>query len=142
GVGSQDAYSTSGTDLTSQVASFGSACPPPGVASYDVAQLSGWGYGDPQSSLATSTAGGPVTASPGSAAWQQTGLLGNTGNAGWFLSATDTFPSLASGATVIGWYNYGFFGSSTGCSLGASFYNVAAQPDCPLTLWESATGTG
>jgi hypothetical protein len=83
GVGSQDAYSTTGTDLTSQVASFGSAVPAPGVASYNVAQLSGWMYGDPQSGLASSTAGGPVTASPGAAAWQQTGLLGNTGAAGW-----------------------------------------------------------
>jgi hypothetical protein len=140
-VSSQDAYSTTGVDLTSQTASFGSACPPPGIASYTVAAESGWMYGDPQSSPASSTAGGPVTASPGAAAWQQTGLLGNTGNAGWFLSATDAFPSIASGVTVEGWCNYTFAGGATGASLGSNFYNVATQPVAALSIVELATGS-
>jgi hypothetical protein len=141
GVGSQDAYSTSGTDLTSQVATYGNVVPPPGVASYSVAQQAGFLYGDPQSSPATATAGGPVTASPGSACWQQTGLLGNAGSATWFLAANDTYPDLAAtGVSVSGWCNYGFFGSATGVQMGSAF-NVAAQPDCPLTLWELCTGT-
>jgi hypothetical protein len=58
------------------------------------------------------------------------------------LIATDTFPPLAGGATIIGWWNYGFGGSAAGCSLGSSFYDVAAQPVCPLTLCELATGSG
>ncbi len=141
GVGSQDAYSTTGTDLTSQVATFGSVVPPPGVATYEVAQQSGFLYGDPQSSPASATAGGPVTASPGAACWQQTGLLGNAGSATWFLAAQDTYPDLAAtGATIEGWVNYGFLGSATGVQMGSA-YNVAAQPGAPMTLFELATAT-
>src|SRR6185437_4002311 len=85
GVTSQDAYSTSGTDLTA-IGGGGSGVPAPSVASYGVAQQAGWMFGDPQSSPQSYSTGNPVTSSPGSAAWQQSGLLGNTGTAGWFLT--------------------------------------------------------
>lgn len=142
GVTAQDSYSTTGTDLTALVSTYGSVAPPPSVAVYTVAAQSGWMYGDPSSSPATSAAGGPVTASPGAAAWQQSGLLGDTGSAGWFLAARDpSYPALsAAGATIEGWFSAGFAGSATGV-YASSYYTVAAQPYGPVTLLEAATDT-
>jgi hypothetical protein len=117
--------------------------PVPGIAVYAVGQSAGWMYGDPQSSPASGVAGGAVTASPGSAAWQQTGLLGSTGSHGWFLAARDPgYPPLSGGVSVEGWFSPGFLGGAQGLSFGGTqFYDVCAQPYCPLTLIELATDT-
>jgi hypothetical protein len=146
GVSSQDAYSSGlgfgggGTDVTGLVKSGAN----PSVAVYAVAQSSGWMYGDPQASPQSAQTGNPVTAQPGSAAWQQSGLLGDTGANGWTLIANDTFPAIASGVTVVGWWNYTFLGTSqsSGLTSSSTYYNVAGQPYCQLTLCELATGTG
>ena len=107
GVISQDLYSSglggagggAGTDLTSISTSAS-----PSVATYAVAAQAGWMYGDPQVSPQSAQTGNPVTSQPGSAAWQQSGAQGNTGSSGWFLYANDTFPPIASGVTVEGWW--------------------------------------
>lgn len=141
GVSSQDGYSTTGTDLTALVNTFGDSMPPPSVATYAVGAQAGWMYGDPQSSPASAAAGGAITATPGSAAWQQTGMQGNTGSNGWFLAANDpAFPALATGAAVEGWFNFGFAGSAAGVTASGAFV-VAAQPVTTLTLFELATAT-
>lgn len=146
GVSSQDTYSTGlgglgagggGTDLTS-----GTSTVTPSVATYAVAANSGWMYGDPQVSPQSSQTGNPVTAQPGSAGWQQAGLLGNTGSAGWTLIANDAFPSTAAGITVTGWFNPAFFGTATGALISSSGYNQAGQPYAPLSLLELATSSG
>lgn len=140
GVSVSDQYSTSGADLTSL---GGSTVPtPPGVAVSAVAQQSGWLFGDPQSSLSSYATSGPVTASPGSAAWQVTGLLGNTGSTGWFLACNDTnFPALSGGITVAGWFNAGYFGSSGGATISTVKYNLAGQPYSQITLCTLATAS-
>ena len=145
GVSSQDAYSSGygagsgGVDVTSAVQSGAN----PSVATYAVAQSSGWMYGDPQSSPQSSQSGNPVTAQPGSAAWQQSGLLGDTGAQGWTLIANDNYPALATGLTVAGWWNYAFLGTTASSGLvgGSTYYNVAGQPYAPATLFELATGS-
>jgi hypothetical protein len=139
GVGLQNAYSTSGTVLTS--ASLTST-PPPAVAIYQAGAQQGWMYGDPQSSATSYATGNPVTASPGSAAWQQTGLLGNSGTNSWFLTANDSnFPPLSGGATVGFWFSATFFGSATGYTVSTQKYDVATQPVSAITLATLATAS-
>lgn len=144
GVSSQDLYSSNvgspggaaGTDLTAISTSAA-----PGVAVYAVAQSAGFMYGDPQVSPQSAQTGNPVTAQPGSASWQQSGAQGNTGSHGWFLDATDTFPSLTTGLTIEGWFNYAFMGTASSISNVGTFYNVAGQPYTQLTLLELATAS-
>ena len=116
---------------------------PANSASYAVGADSGWMYGDPVSTPASALAGNSITASPGAAAWQQTGELGTTGSYGWFLSVNDaSFPVLADGVTVEGWFNYGFYGSAEGFGndlFGVS--NYGGQPATAMTLIEMATSS-
>jgi hypothetical protein len=121
---------------------------PPGIGIYSVGQSAGWLYGDPTSSqpFSYASSGGPVTATPGSAAWQASGQFGETGSYGWFLSCNDSnFPPLSGGVTVECWWNYEFYGTSTGWtnSPDSSNYSpVLQQPyNTPLTIWEMATGS-
>jgi hypothetical protein len=145
GVSSQDAYSSGlgfgsgGTDVTGLVKSGAN----PSVAVYAVAQSAGWMYGDPQVSPQSAQTGNPVTAQPGSASWQQSGQQGDTGSYGWALIANDTFPPVANGVTVCGWWNYTFLGTSqsSGLTSSSTYYGVAGQPYCPLTLCELATSS-
>jgi Concanavalin A-like lectin/glucanases superfamily len=112
------------------------------LAVYTVGADQGWMYGDPQVSPQSAPSGSPVTAQPGSAAWQQTGETGNTGGYGWFLSCNDTgFPSLATGVTVEGWYNYEYLGSTSTGEVEATWYVIAQQPYCQLTLWALTTNS-
>lgn len=144
GVSSQDMYSynfagtagAAGTDITT------TAGAPPGVAVYAVGQQQGWMYGDPQSGVATfNEASGPVTASPGSAAWQVSGALGNTGAHGWFLTCNDSaFPPLSGGTTVEVWSEWPFAGSAQGYA-GTQPYGGASQPYSALTILELATAS-
>jgi len=157
GVSGQDGYSSSGawtsisgsnpgadgTDLTALLNVVGTSVPPPSVAVYSVAADSGWMYGDPQSSPGIQAGGGPVTAQPGAAAWQQSGASGNTGSNGWFLACHDpSFPPLSGGITVESWFNYAYFRTAAGVNNAGTFYGETGQPYCPLTLWELATDTG
>jgi len=113
-----------------------------GIATYTVAADQGFLYGDPQSSPASSATGNPVTASPGSAAWQMSGITGNTGTTGWFLSARNaSYPDISTGITVEGWFKYQFFGSTTSAKSG-NVAVIAQQPYCPLTLIDLTTDTG
>ena len=117
---------------------------PANSATYSVGADSGWMFGDPQSTPASALAGNQITASPGSAAWQQANLLGTTGSQGWFLSCNDaSFPPLSGGITVEGWFNYTFAGSAAGytSNFSASAVNYSAQPTSPMTLIELATGS-
>lgn len=119
---------------------------PPGVGTYAAGQSAGWMYGDPTSSQPYSYAssGGPVTATPGSAAWQASGQAGSTGSYGWFLSCNDSgFPPLSGGVTIECWWNYGFYGSTYGWEISAdSLSPLVMQPySTPLTIWEIATGS-
>ena len=145
GVSSQDAYSSAygdagggaGTDLTAITTTAN-----PAVASYGVGQMSGWMYGDPQVAPQSAQTGNPVTAQPGSSAWAQAGEQGDTGSHGWVLIVNDTgFPALSGGVTVEGWFNYAFAGTPTGIDNEGTFYNVAGQPYCALTLFELATSS-
>jgi len=118
------------------------------MAQYAVAALGGWMYGDPQSGLESAQSGNAVTAQPGSAAWQQTQVSGNTGSYGWFLSCYDPdFPPLSSGVTHEGWFNWAFWGSGTqgtyptGVGSTTAGASQAQQPYCPLTLWAITTGS-
>jgi len=133
----------SATDLTASAEA--STPPTPSVAVYQVGQQPGWMYGDPQSSpSAVASAGGAITASPGAAAWQQTGLLGETGSYGWWLACEDTYPPLASGVSIEAWASAGFLASSQGfTSTGGSigYFCIAAQPCCPLTILSLTTAT-
>lgn len=142
GVSATDAYSTTGTDLSSTGPGVTNPASP-SVATSAVAQQQGWMYGDPQSSPQSAQSGNPVTASPGSAAWQQFGLLGNTGAQTWFLAANNSsFPALSGGVTVKGWFNAGLFGSATGYTTPSdSYYDIAAQPYSQITLATLSTGT-
>lgn len=140
----QDPYNTYGYNL--DVTGTGTNITPTAVALYTVSASSGWMYGDPQSSPASNATGNPVTASPGSAAWQQTGVLGDTGSYGWFLACNDaSFPALANGITVEGWFNYTYYLSGTqtfGHSESSGDFPIdLQQPYCPLTLWEIATAS-
>ena len=123
------------------------------AALYTVAALQGWMPGDPQSSAqaAQSTqSGNATTAQPGSAAWQQAGMIGGTGSQGWYLACQDTsYPSVTGGVTIEGWWNYGWFGGTasggfipgdppTGTS---SVQDIANQPYCPLTLFAITSGS-
>jgi hypothetical protein len=121
---------------------------PPGIAVYSVGQSPGWMYGDPVSSAPYSYAssGGPVTATPGSAAWTASGQFGETGSYGWFLSCNDSsFPPLSGGITVEAWFSCPFYGTSTGWTSSPSsgtWVTVLQQPyGTPLTIWELATGS-
>lgn len=118
---------------------------PPGVGIYSVGQSTGWNYGDPTSSQPYSYAssGGPVTATPGSAAWQASGQAGSTGSYGWFLSCNDPgFPPLSAGVTIECWFNYQFYAGASGWTAVSSLHPVVQQPyDTPLTIWEIATGS-
>lgn len=142
GVTAGHAYTTNGQDATS---GSNGAVVPPSIATYAVAQMPGWMYGDPQSSQQSSQTGNPVTANPGSAAWQQAGLAGNTGANGWFLAANNpAFPVLAAGVTVEGWFNAAFAGSATGWqNTGGSpgYYDIAGQPVSAITLATLSTNS-
>lgn len=129
-------YTTAGVDATSDADPA-----PPSVAVYTCGALQGWMYGDPPSSPQSSAAGNPVTASPGSAAWQQAGMLGSTGANGWFLAVNDpAFPPLSSGVTVKGWFNAAFFGTATASTAAdLSGDNLAGQPYAPITLCTLST---
>ncbi len=101
GVSAGDAYSTDGTDITSTYLNGTTTPPAPSVATYQVGAQSGWMYGDPASTPASALAGNQITASPGSAAWQQTGMQGAGGSNTWFLAVNDAgFPALSGGITV------------------------------------------
>jgi hypothetical protein len=129
-------YSTAGLYNTYQANS---------VALYAVNALQGWMYGDPQSGLQSSAgSGGATTAQPGSAAWQQTGMIGGTGSQGWYLVCQDPdYPSVTSGVTIEGWWDYGWFGGLAGggyrpgnAITGTTYIqDTAQQPYCPLTLF-------
>jgi hypothetical protein len=137
GVSSQDPYSTTGTDISDNVART-----LPSVAVYTAGQNQGWMYGDPQSSPQSYATSNPVTASPGSASWQMTGGQGTGGSAGWFLSCNDAnFPPLSGGVTVKGWFNAEFFGSSTGYRSNTTTYTQAGQPYGPLSLCTLTTNS-
>ena len=144
GVSSGDAYTTTGTDATSTYPSPNTSVPPPSVAVGAVAQQQGWMYGDPQSSPASYATSNPVTASPGSAAWQQTGMQGTGGSNGWYLAVNDTnFPALSDGITIKGWFNCGFFGSATGWhnTTTNDYYDICGQPYSQITLCTLSTGS-
>jgi len=148
GITAQDAYGTNNTDLSAFIGAFPNP-PPPGIAIYSAGQNQGWMYGDPASSLASAAAsGGPVTASPGAASWQHSGILGNTGQHGWFLDVNDAaFPGLSGGVTVEGWFLYPFWAGDKGFTGpvggigGGNQYNVYQQPDAPMSLLELATAS-
>jgi hypothetical protein len=108
-------------------------------------------YGDPQSGLQSSAgSGGAVTAQPGSAAWQQAGMVGDTGSQGWYLACQDAnYPPVTGGVTIEGWWNYGWFGGTVsgpfipGDGLTGTAYtqDIANQPYCPLTLFTITSGS-
>ena len=140
GIGLTTVYFTNGT-------SSGSFLPgsPQGtsMALYEVAANSGWMYGDPPTAASTLPTGNPVSAQPGSASWQQVNLYGNTGSDGWFLSCNDaSFPVLASGVTVEGWFLYPFYGSPTGeYQNGPPLGFPASTSVTSWTLFELATAS-
>ena len=117
----------------------------PSASTYAVGQQAGWMHGDPQSSPASYATANPVTASPGSAAWQAIGQSGTTGSYGWFLSVNDaSFPPLSGGVTVEGWLEYPFYAGSTDAELGSSPFTISPvlqEPGTSLTLLELATGS-
>jgi hypothetical protein len=133
-------YGAGGTDLTALVPQSA----PPSIAVYAAGADSGWMYGDPASSPAVqSAAGGAITSQPGAAAWAQTGLLGNTGAAGWSLVVSDpSFPSLTGGVTIEGWANHQFLGGPGSLDDEGTYYQMAQQPYCPLTILTLATNSG
>jgi len=140
GVTAGDAYTTTGIDAT---AANTPPDVPPSVATYSVAQQQGWMYGDPQSSPGSYATGNPVTANPGSAAWQQTGMQGAGGTNGWFMAATDTYPALSGGMSFGVWFNAAFFASATGWKdihLN-QYFSICGQPYSPLTLATLATAS-
>ena len=139
GAGLTDLYSTTGYSFGHSPYYY--ALTIGGLCDVGVAASPGWMYGDPQSSPQSSQSGNPVTAQPGSAAWQATGQLGNTGSYGWFLIANDSsFPALSGGATVEGWFSLPYFGSTTG-EIEGGLEIIAQLPDCPVTLLTLATGS-
>lgn len=117
---------------------------PPSIATYAAGTNSGWMFGDPVQSPASFDTGNPVSAQPGSASWQQSGHAGTTGSYGWYLICNDaSFPPLANGITVEGWFNYQYLGSATGyVPTGQSgFASACQQPFTSLTLLELATSS-
>jgi hypothetical protein len=142
GITAGDSYTTTGIDATAT--GGGSTIVPPSVAVSAVGQQQGWNYGDPQSSPASYSTGNPVTSSPGSAAWQQTGLLGSGGANTWFLAALDpAYPPLSGGITVKGWFSADFFASATGWKDNGTgqYYPIAGQPCSVITLATLSTGS-
>jgi len=143
GAAAEVAYDTHGENATAGVVG-GS---PPGVGIYTVGVNTGWMFGDPQSSpSAISAAGNPVQSTAGSAAWQASGQLGNTGSYGWFLSCNDaSFPGLTGGITVECWFNAAFQAGASGydsTGTGQPAYPVLTQPyNVQLTIWELATAS-
>lgn len=136
GITGGDAYDTSGRDATA------GANVNQNVATYSVGANQGWMYGDPQSSPQSYSTGNPVTSSPGSAAWQQTGFQGNTGANGWFLAVNDAgFPPLSGGVTVAGWFNAAFFGTSAGYTNSGTLHPVCGEPYANLTIATLSTGS-
>lgn len=117
----------------------------PSLATYTDAADPGWNYGDPLASQTSYDTTNPVTASPGSSAWQVTGQAGDTGSYGWFLSANDPgFPALSSGITVAGWFSIPFWATGNiGFASGGKpvYAPQLEQPYSPLTLLELATGS-
>ena len=147
GGSSQPYYDTAGASTLAGSPSTGSGYPP-GIAVYTVGADAGWMFGDPQGTPASLGTGNPVTATPGSAAWQASGQAGNTGSYGWFLICNDaSFPALSGGITIECWFNPLYYGTSSGwttvpSSGSPSSKSVTAQPyDTPITLWEIATGS-
>jgi hypothetical protein len=146
GVAPGDQYTTSGYDATQDhvvLTGIPPGNPPPSVAIYSVAQQQGWMYGDPVASATTYGTSNPVTANPGSAAWQQTGLLGDTGANAWFMAANDAgFPALSGGMTFGVWFSCGFFGSAAGFTAASNTaYDLAGQPYAVITIAELATAS-
>ena len=132
----QDGYDTDGNSVTT----VGTAIPP-GIAIYTSGASSGWMFGDPVSSPASFATGNPESSQPGSAAWQQTGQQGDSGDTGWYLICHDTsFPPLSGGITVEAWFNYAYFGSANGLQpAGQSGYaSLCQQPYSNVTLLELA----
>jgi hypothetical protein len=140
-------YTDSGLDLTVGPGIGAGVTNKPSLATAQVAQDAGWMYGDPQSGPQSAQSGNRVTAQPGAAAWQQTGELGNTGSAGFFLAANDpAFPPLATGCTVEGWVNVPFYLGTKTYSIADSEsmngnYQYAAGPYGVLSLLELCTDT-
>jgi hypothetical protein len=138
GTGPENPYGTDGTLLNSI---FAAPELNPSLAVYTVAAAQGWMFGDPPAEAASLATGNEVTPNPGSAAWQTTGQLGNTGSFGWFLSARDaSFPPLSGGITAGAWFNYQFLGSQQVVEA-ITQHIQAQQPYCPLTLMTLATDT-
>lgn len=143
--------SPAGVTATSAYAVTGYAIPvsgeaPPSLALYQVQAYTGWMWGDPQSSPQSAATGGPVAASPGAAAWQQTGASGAGGSNGWFLACNDVnFPPLSGGIAIEGWFNAAFFGSAKTADITpdstTTYAAVAAQPYGQISLWTLATAT-
>ena len=121
---------------------------PPGMATYAVGADQGWMFGDPLGSPSSIDTGNPVSATPGSAAWQTGGQTGTTGSHGWYLICNDSsFPPLSAGITVETWFNINFYKTSTGFQTSdigtGNFAPALQQPyNCPLTILELATGSG
>lgn len=116
---------------------------PPGIGIYTTGASQGWMFGDPLGAPASIDTGSPVSATPGSAAWQASGQAGNSGSYGWYLICHDTgYPAISSGITAEIWFNYGFYGSATGYNSSndtGTWSPVTAQPySTPLTIWELA----
>jgi hypothetical protein len=126
-------YTTAGTSTSNYAA--------PSVPVYAVAAGQGWMPGDPQASQAAYATTNPVTANPGSAAWQASGQAGTTGSYGFFLSCNDPgFPSLTTGITAEKWFNYPFFAGSAGLDASGDS-PICQQPKCALTILELTTDT-
>jgi len=140
GVAAGDPYDINGNDGFTEGAPGNLAS----IAQYQVAQDSGFLYGDPQVSASSSATGNPVTASPGSAAWQQSGMRGTGGANGYFLAGNDaSYPPLANGMSFGLWFNAGFYGSSTGWwDANFGLFQLAGQPPTsPITLATLATNS-
>lgn len=136
----QGIYDTAGVNLTSSA----STLVPPTIATYTTGASSGWMFGDPVGSPSSFATGNPVSAQPGSAAWQQTGAAGNTGSNGWYLICNDaSFPPLSGGVTVEGWFNYQYFASNIARQPSGqpSVASQCQQPYTNQTLLELATSS-
>jgi len=141
GVQAGHMFSTDGHDATVTGVKAGSVTQ--SIAVYGVAQQAGWMYGDPSSSPQSYATGNPVTANPGAAAWQQTGLQGNTGTNGWFMAVNDPgFPGLSGGMSAGLWFNAAFFGTAAGWEDPSNnTYDIAGQPYSVITLLTLATAS-
>ena len=154
GATAQDTYGFNGADVTAKVisnaffAGGAQVTPPAGsIPTYATGSNAGWMYGDPPSATSSiSAAGNPVEASPGSASWQQSGLLGTGGSNGWYLICNDpSFPALSGGITVKGWFNVGVAGSGSGYAYftdpNMTSTSLYGQPLSPVTICELATAS-